>query len=168
MNKTSFFYYCFAFIENRLQKHEFSTILYAKMHKFDAKKRKQILKICFLWNLCILVALYKRLIPHLGSVIAKKVNGSSRNRGKTEVGSAELNRIAIGIEVVVDDEGNGIEGVRGLRLEAAVLARLGSAGLLINLVHLVCITVVGGNESYAVKLVYNLEDASELKVKSLH
>ena len=82
----------------------------------------------------------------LGGCKAKKIYGCSSNIGKTKVASALLNLVICRIEVIIDDERYGIKSMAGLRLEAAILIYLGSLGLLIDLVHFICVSVVCGDD----------------------
>ena len=110
-----------------------------------------------------------RLIPHLGSLVTHEVNHGSCDVGKTEVAVISLDTVEVlCVGVVVNDAGNGVEGVAGFRLEVAVLVSLGLPRLLIHFVHLVSVAVVSGDQSHAAKLVNDLKDTSKLQVKCFH
>ena len=115
-----------------------------------------------------LYKLNEGLVPDRGSLITEKIYRSSRNGGKAEVYSLALNRVLVSGKVIVYDARNGVKSVAGLCLEGAVLARLRSLGLLVDLIHFISVSVIRGNDSGAMKLVDYLEDSRKLKIKSLH
>ena len=112
--------------------------------------------------------LYERIIPHLGRLISEQVNGSSGDIGESELALILLDRISVGGEVIVDDAGNAVERMARLSLRRTVFVQLRLAGLFIHLEHLVRVAVVGGDDSRAVELVDNRQQACELKVERLH
>ena len=110
--------------------------------------------------------LNNRLVPHFGSLVTHHINHSSGYIGKTELSVVSLQLVVV--VLVIDKARNGIKGVAGLSLAVAVLILLDIPGLLVHLVHLVCVAVVSGDKRRTVKLVDNVENSLKLNINSLN
>ena len=115
MNKCNFFYVCIKFVHFTLY---YQIFLYKKDSVFEEEicKNAPLTERIFVYLLRLL-EVYESFIPDCGCFIAKKIYGSSRNGGKSEVNSICLNRVLISCEVIVNDTRNGVESVAGLSLK---------------------------------------------------